>query len=87
MKEEFISVTCPFCGAETDILIEIESQSDYYFDSCCDSCNKEIKQINVNGKFERVEDVVYDAVMDNYAARADLLYDDFRELNFQNATK
>lgn len=70
-----LPVTCPFCASETNIFIEVDSPSDYYFDSSCESCEREILKIIQNGRLERIEDIVYDTVMDNYAARADYLVD------------
>ena len=36
-------LTCPHCHKEIIIVVEIDSISDYYYDSECPECDKKIK--------------------------------------------
>ena len=38
-----IEWNCPNCRQITNIVVEVESPSDYYFDSYCEHCNHQIK--------------------------------------------
>lgn len=72
-----IPVTCPFCGSETDIFVEIDSPSDYQFSSECDVCGKQIKKLNYHDRAENIEDIVYEEVIDYYSGQADYLLNNF----------
>ena len=41
---------CPFCHRDCNIEVEVESPSDYYYNSECDQCRKTIKQFSKHGK-------------------------------------
>jgi hypothetical protein len=52
MKSIFLEVewVCPFCYKETDIFVEAESPSDYYPDTFCEHCGKEIHSEKLDDK-------------------------------------
>ncbi len=39
-------LTCPHCGEETSIEVDVESPSDYTFDDCCQECSVRITEFN-----------------------------------------
>ncbi len=41
-------LTCPHCKKEIEIVVEIESPSDYYYDKECPECNKKIEKYDKN---------------------------------------
>jgi hypothetical protein len=72
----FMTVTteikCPHCGQTSDIVIEVESPSDYYPSSECEHCDGNLS------KHPNYDFVVYEAVTDGYAGQSDY-YSDTRE--------
>lgn len=59
---------CPHCGQTTVIPVEIESPSDYIACSDCEHCGKEISD-------PKLDQQVYDTVINYYAGKADYLKD------------
>jgi hypothetical protein len=58
-------IKCPHCDKISDIIIEVESPSDYYPSSECEHCDGKLP---VNSKYDMV---VYEAVTDGYTGQAD----------------
>ncbi len=64
MKSVFIEIpwNCPHCKQETEIMVEVESPSDYMSDNFCGFCSKEIKSTKLD---EKILNEVADAWVNN----------------------
>ena len=64
---------CPYCETETNLVISVESPSDYFvMDECCPNCDASI----TGGTIDKM---AADAVADYYATQADFYCDDLRD--------
>ena len=75
MKETEINYYCPYCETDTNLVICIDSPTEYYIsEEYCPNCDAQIEGGNS-------DKLAYEAVTDYYATQADFLYDDIRDRN------
>jgi hypothetical protein len=70
-NEVNIERQCPYCGQITDVVIEVESPSDYYTSNDCEHCGKDVGAVS-DPAFDQK---VMDAVNDYFGGRAEYMKD------------
>ena len=58
-----LNIRCPHCRKKITLEVEIENPSDYFYDSWCPECKRELSSA--------VHDKIYNEVADEYIGRAE----------------
>jgi hypothetical protein len=70
-------LNCPHCGRETEIEVNVESPSDYYFENTCSECQKPITEFVHwrSGRKMDLDTVIMEEVSEDFASRAEFARD------------